>query len=190
VTILNIVEWPESVLATAASPVVKFDAELKQFAQDMHATMRHAKGIGLAANQVGNLRRVLTINITWHEEDGEGEDPDVKQWWHDTPFTIINPVITKAISKTRYMEGCLSFPEMYDYVQRPAEVWADYQDENGKLLKLHATGLLAICLQHEIDHLDGIVFIDRMSRLKANGIKKKMNQRPSVKSMERELVRV
>jgi peptide deformylase len=187
VTILKVVEWPAKVLSTPAAPVEKFDAELAKFVRNMHETMSHAKGIGLAANQVGDLRRVLVINIPWHDDDAEGEAPEIKEWWHDKSFTIINPKITKIQNKTRYMEGCLSFPEMYDYVQRSSEVWLDFQDETGKKHSIHATGLLAICLQHEIDHLDGIVFIDRMSRLKANSIKKKMNQRPALSSMEREL---
>ncbi len=185
-TILKIMEWPAAVLSTPAKPVETFDAELKKFVADMHATMEYSNGIGLAANQVNDLRRILTIDIPWREGD-EGEP---KEWWHDKSFTIINPVITKKLSKTKYMEGCLSFPEMYDYVERAAEIWLEYQDEDGKMHEMHATGLLAICLQHEIDHIDGIVFIERMSRLKANGIRRKMNQRPQVKSMERELAKV
>lgn len=175
-TVLKVLEWPAKVLETPSSPVAVFDDGLRTFVKDMHETMAAAGGIGLASNQVGDLRRVLVINIPWsgnRYEDGTEE----KRPWHDKAFTFVNPVIEKKQGKVNYQEGCLSFPEIYDYVDRAAEVWIKAQDENGQEFTVHADGLLAICLQHEIDHIDGVVFFKRMSRLKAAMVKKKMLKR-------------
>ena len=179
---LSIVEWPAKVLETKASAVTVFDEALVQFASDMHDTMDKARGIGLAANQVGSLQRILTIYIPYHEpgesaEEASERDPEKREWWHDKRFTFVNPVIEKKTGKARYMEGCLSFPEVYDYVDRADIVQVKAQDEFGKEFTVEANGLFSICLQHEIDHIDGIVFINRMSRLKAQMIKKKINKR-------------
>ncbi|MFK7825541.1 MAG: peptide deformylase [Oligoflexales bacterium] len=187
--VLTIVEWPAKVLETKASDVTEFDTILQQFVQDMHDTMDKAQGIGLAANQVGSLQRVLTIHIPYHEPNAEeGADkvrePDTREWWHDKRFTFINPTIEKKSGKARYMEGCLSFPEIYDYVDRAETIVVKAKDEFGKEFSVEATGLFSICLQHEIDHIDGIVFISRMSRLKAQMIKKKINKRQLLSSPE------
>lgn len=179
VTVLNVVEWPAKVLETKAEDVKEFDDELRKFVEDMHETMRSAHGIGLAANQVGDLRRVITIEIPHSDnryEDEEEEETE-KQWWHNKKFTFINPVITKKQGKISAQEGCLSFPEIFDFVDRAAEVWVEAYDENGEKFDVHATGLFSICLQHEIDHIDGIVFINRMSRLKSMRIRKKIMRR-------------
>lgn len=173
--VLDVVVWPAKVLETRAREVTVFDAELKKFVEDMFETMSASQGIGLAANQVGQLRRVITIEIpslsNRYEENGPEEK---KEWWHDKKFTLINPVITKKQGKFKFQEGCLSFPEIFEFVERAAEVWVTAQDENGKSFEIHADGLFAVCLQHEIDHIDGIVFFNRMSRLKAGMVKKKM----------------
>ncbi|NRA44084.1 MAG: peptide deformylase [Oligoflexales bacterium] len=189
--VLPIVEWPAKVLETKAKEVTEFDAKLQQFVQDMHETMDKAQGIGLAANQVGSLQRVLTIFIPYHEpntEESENKErePDVREWWHDKRFAFVNPVIEKKSGKARYMEGCLSFPEVYDYVDRADIVTIKAKDEFGKEFTVEANGLFSICLQHEIDHIDGIVFINRMSRLKAQMIKKKINKRQLLSSHESE----
>lgn len=181
--VLDIVEWPAKVLETKAKDVEKFDADLKSFVQDMHDTMDKAGGIGLAANQVGDLRRVIVIQIPWAEPEEGEEAYEEKKNWHDKRFTFINPVITKKNGKTKYMEGCLSFPEMFDFVNRSAEITVEYKDENGKDQKLEADGLMSICLQHEIDHIDGIVFISRMSRLKSGKIKKQMLARAQTRKI-------
>ena len=171
--ILEVVEYPAEVLETKSPDVTKYDNELKQFVKNMHETMDSANGIGLAANQVGELRRIFVIHIPYDQERyDEGENP--KQPWHDKRFTFINPVITKKAGKISWQEGCLSFPEIYDFVDRSAEVWVDAYDENGKKFSLHADGLFSVCIQHELDHIDGIVFISRMSRLKSAMIKKKL----------------
>ena len=176
--VLDVVVWPAKVLSTRATEVTDFSATLRTFVADMHETMKASNGIGLAANQVGDLRRVITIEIPWSgdadEEDASECEP--KQWWHDKAFTFINPVITKKTGKFRYQEGCLSFPEVYEFIDRASEVWVSAQDENGKTFEVHATGLFSVCLQHEIDHIDGTVFIDRMSRLKASLAIKKLKR--------------
>lgn len=183
---LKVVEWPNEVLETRASEVTNFDAKLVQFVKDMHETMDKANGIGLAANQVNSLQRVLTIHIPFQEaQDGEEQqDAEQKQWWHNKRFTFINPEIVKKSGKIKYMEGCLSFPEIYDYVDRAADITVKAQDETGKEFEVEVSGLMSICLQHEIDHLDGIVFISRMSRLKSNMIRKKIQKRQLLNSSE------
>ena len=172
---LTVVEWPAKVLETPAQLVSIFDEELRQFVADMHETMRDSKGIGLAANQVGDLRRVVVIEIPFVPQ--EGDKPEDRKWWYDKKFTFINPKITKKQGEINWQEGCLSFPEIYDFVDRSAEVWVSAVDEFGKEFEVHADDLFAVCLQHEIDHIDGIVFFKRMSRLKAERIRTKMLKR-------------
>ena len=176
---MDVVVWPAKVLETRAMEVTKFDNDLRRFVDDMHETMKAAHGIGLAANQVGDLRRVIAIEIPWTERDEENQG-EPQEWWHNKRFTFINPVISKKAGKFKFQEGCLSFPEIFEFVDRAAEVWVEAQDEYGKPFEVHATGLFAVCIQHEIDHIDGIVFIDRMSRLKANLVRKKLS-RPVLK---------
>lgn len=174
--VLKVVEWPAKVLETKSSEVTEFNDEFKKFVQDMHETMDAAGGIGLAANQVGVAKRVLTILIPWSEAR-EGNPAETKESWHDKRWTFVNPVILKKEGKIRWQEGCLSFPEIYEFVDRAAEVWIRAQDENGQVFEVHASGLFAVCLQHEIDHIDGIVFTVRMSRLKSGLVKKKVLKR-------------
>lgn len=173
---LEVVVWPQKVLETKADDVTVFDDELKTFVADMHETMKASHGIGLAANQVGVLKRVLTIEIPFSDNRYEDEEAseETKESWHDQKYTFINPVITKKAGKISAQEGCLSFPEIFDFVDRAAEVWVTAKDETGKEFEVHATGLFSICLQHEIDHIDGIVFINRMSRMKSVRHRKKM----------------
>lgn len=175
-SLLQVVEWPAKVLETPASEVKDFNEDLIQFVNDMHETMHHSHGIGLAANQVGDLRRVIVIEIP---NVGGESDGEVK-WWHNKRFTFINPVIIKKSGIIKWQEGCLSFPEIFDFVDRAAEVWVKAFDETGKEFEVHADGLFSVCLQHEIDHIDGIVFFKRMSRLKADRIKTKMLKRGNV----------
>ncbi|MBP9706232.1 MAG: peptide deformylase [Oligoflexales bacterium] len=172
--ILKIVEWPNKVLETKASEVTVFNEAVQKFVKNMHETMIASNGIGLAANQVNSLQRIITIKIPFAGHRYEKEEKEERLWWHDKDFTFINPVITKKQGKIKYQEGCLSFPQIYDYVDRASEVWVQAKDEKGVDFEVHATGLFAVCLQHEIDHIDGIVFINRMSRLKSSMIKKKI----------------
>lgn len=182
-TVLDIVVWPAPVLETRAKEVTHFDDDLRRFVADMHETMKDAGGIGLAANQVGDLRRVITMEIP-HAGERYGEESEPREWWHDKTFTFINPVITKKQGKFKFQEGCLSFPEIYEFVERAAEVWVKAFDENGKEFEVHATGLFAVCIQHEIDHIDGVVFTERMSRLKRGMVQKKIARRGKVEDME------
>jgi peptide deformylase len=174
--LLKVVEWPAKVLETPAKDVTVFDDDLRRFVSDMHETMKDANGIGLAANQVGDLRRVITIEIP---HTGKSED-DAPKWWHNKKFTFINPVITKKEGVLKWQEGCLSFPEIFDFVERASEILVKAKDENGKDFEVHADDLFAVCLQHEIDHIDGIVFFKRMSRLKADRIRGKMLKRGNI----------
>ena len=176
--VLKVYEYPEEVLTTKAEKVTVFDDELKQFVEDMHETMIAANGIGLAANQVGELRQVLTIMIPFADNKyEEGEEPEKKESWHNKKFTFINREIIKRCGKIRYQEGCLSFPELFGYVDRSAEIVVRSHDVNGEEFEIEANGLFSICLQHEIDHLHGIVFVNRMSKGVANRIKDEMVSR-------------
>jgi peptide deformylase len=185
VSVLDVVVWPAKVLETRAEEVKVFDEAFKSFVQDMHDTMDSAGGIGLAANQVGSLQRVVTILIPHHGARYDQEQ-EPKEWWHDKRFTFVNPVIVRKEGKFKFQEGCLSFPEIFEFVERAAEVWVKAQDENGQAFEVHATGLFAVCLQHEIDHIDGEVFINRMSRLKSGMVKKKMLRRGEPARLETE----
>jgi peptide deformylase len=177
-TVLKVVEWPAKVLETPAQDVVDFNQDVRQLICDMHETMAESGGIGLAANQVGQLKRIVVIDIPYITKDKP--DADEPKWWNNKKFTFVNPVITKKIGTTRWQEGCLSFPEIFDFVERSEEVWVKALDENGKEFEVHADGLFSICLQHEMDHIDGIVFFKRMSRLKADRIRSKMLKRGNV----------
>ncbi len=177
---LNVVEWPAAVLETKSQLVTTFDDALLDFVASMHETMDDANGIGLAANQVGVAKQIITIHIPFEDnkyEDQESENCEVRQPWHDTRFTLINPKIIKSTGKIRWQEGCLSFPEIYEFVDRASEVWVKAHDAEGNEFEVHGTGLFAVCLQHEIDHINGIVFVNRMSRLKAGLVKRKMARR-------------
>lgn len=178
-SVLDIVVWPAKVLETRAAEVAEFNDDLKIFVKNMHDTMDASGGIGLAANQVGVLQRVITIFIP-HSGSRYEQDTEAKEWWHDKRFTFVNPTISRKSGKFKFQEGCLSFPEVFEYVERAAEVWVHAQDEFGKEFEVHATGLFAVCIQHEIDHIDGEVFINRMSRLKSNIVRKKMLRRGAV----------
>lgn len=172
---LSVVKWPAKVLKTRASEVEVFDKDLQDFAKAMHSTMDAANGVGLAANQVNSLQRVVVIYIPHSKQDGDEEEA---RPWHNKRFTFVNPKIVEKRGGTfrSYAEGCLSFPGIYDYIDRSKEVVVEAFDEFGKSFRVEADGLFSVCIQHEIDHLDGIVFIERMSRLKANSAMKKLQK--------------
>jgi peptide deformylase len=155
---LPILEYPDPRLRIRAEPVTKVDAELKQFVADLLETMYAAPGIGLAATQVNVHRRILVCDVS----------PDGKE-----PYCLINPEIVSAEGKTNAEEGCLSVPEYYDYVDRAAKIKIRALDRDGNPLELEAEGLLAVCIQHEIDHLEGKLFVDYLSELKRERLKKK-----------------
>jgi peptide deformylase len=147
-----IVLYPNPVLKTPAHPVTAFDGALRSLIDDMAETMYHAKGVGLAANQVNVLQRVAVIDVA-----DEGQPAQLLE--------LVNPRITRFDGKARGQEGCLSLPKLYDNVDRATHVTVVFESATGETRELAADGLLAICLQHEIDHLDGIVFLDRMGPL-------------------------
>ena len=166
--IREIIEVPDPRLKTVSKPVEAFDGELKTLVEDMFETMYDAPGIGLAAIQIGAPLRVVTIDLS-KPEAKEGEEPEPRK-----PQVFINPEVTWTSDEfSVYEEGCLSIPEYYEEVERPAEVKVRYMDLDGKTQEIAAEGLLATCLQHEIDHLDGVLFIDHLSRLKRERVTKK-----------------
>jgi peptide deformylase len=160
--LLPIITAPDPRLEAVSTPVEAVTDEVRRQLDDMLETMYAAPGIGLAAIQVGIPKRMLVIDVS-----REGEE---KQ-----PLFIINPEFTWLSDEDKvYEEGCLSLPEQYAEVARPAEAKIEYLDYNGEKKELHADGLLAVCLQHEIDHLDGILFVDHISALKRNMILRKL----------------
>ncbi len=145
---------PDPLLRQVSAPVERVDDDLKRLADDMLETMYDAPGIGLAAIQIGVPRRMLVIDLS---KDDEEKQPQV----------FINPqIVASSDARSVYEEGCLSIPEYYAEVERPAEVEVTFLDREGKENRVKADGLLATCLQHEIDHLNGVLFIDHISRLK------------------------
>ncbi len=151
--ILKIVKYPEAVLEQPGEPVTEFDDELRRFVADLFETMYASQGIGLAAQQVGVAKRVTVIDLSL------GKNPAEK-------LVLVNPEVIERAGKQYEEEGCLSFPEIREKVARAAKVRIRAQDENGKWFEMDGEELLARAFQHEIDHLDGILFIFRMSPLK------------------------
>jgi len=150
---LKIVEYPDKRLRQKSSKVEKFDTELHELLDGMYEIMISSNGIGLAAIQVAHAKEVLILNIP----DEDGEQPK------ENLLEIINPVITYREGETVYQEGCLSVPGFYEDIHRYDEISLNYQDRDGNTKNLVADGLLSIAIQHEIDHLDGVLFIDKLS---------------------------
>ena len=164
-----IVEVPDPRLREISKPVEGVDDELRTLVADMFETMYEAPGIGLAAIQVGVPKRVLVIDLQEPEE--EGGEP-VKD-----PRVFINPeILTHSAEEVPYTEGCLSVPDQYAEVDRPDRIRARWMELDGKVREEDIEGLLAVCLQHEMDHLNGVLFIDHLSRLKRNMILNKLNK--------------
>lgn len=160
----EILVLPDARLRQVASEIPVLDAEIKKLAADMLETMYDAPGIGLAAPQIGELKRIVVMDLS---KDGEPNDPIV----------MINPEILKYSDDTvTTEEGCLSIPEIYYDVERPAEVTVRYTDLDGKTVERDAKDRLAICIQHELDHLDGVLYIDYLSRLKRDRVLKKFQK--------------
>ena len=170
----KILTEPDPILRKKCEPLEKVDAETKKLMDDMLETMYAAPGIGLAAVQVGILKRLVVIDISKAEEKKK-------------PLFLINPQIIRQSKKTSvYEEGCLSLPGQFAEIERPAECTLKYIDYNGKEKELKADGLLATCVQHEVDHLNGILFIDYLSKLKKDMIIKKLVKQK--KGIERVIV--
>jgi len=170
----KILTEPDPILRKKCEPLEKVDTETKKLMDDMLETMYAAPGIGLAAIQVGILKRLVVIDISKGEEEKK-------------PVFLINPQIIHRSKKTSiYEEGCLSLPGQFAEIERPAECTLKYIDYNGKEKELKADGLLATCVQHEVDHLNGILFIDYLSKLKKDMIIKKLVKQK--KGIERVIV--
>lgn len=177
--ILPILEVPDPRLKTISAPVESFDADLKKLIDDMFETMYAAPGIGLAAIQVGVPKRVLVIDL---QEPAEHDHEHGEHCDHDhevirNPRVFVNPeILDPSEEHSIYSEGCLSVPDQYADVERPATIRARWQDADGKSHEEEMKGLMATCLQHEMDHLEGILFIDHLSRLKRQMVLKKIEK--------------
>jgi peptide deformylase len=166
-SLLPIIEIPDPILRAESAPVEAINDDVTRLVRDMFDTMYAAPGIGLAAVQVAVPRRLLVIDLQDPEEEG-GEPVR-------NPFVFINPEIVERSDEWKtYNEGCLSIPDQYAEVERPATVRATWLDETGKQREGEFDGLMAVCLQHEVDHLNGVLFIDHLSRLKRDMVVKKV----------------
>lgn len=160
--LLDILHFPDPRLRTVAKPVEQVDDALRQLIDDMLETMYAAPGIGLAATQVNVHKRLLVLDVSENS---------------DQPMVFINPEITPLDDTTKpYDEGCLSVPGFYEKVERPDRIRVKALGRDGQPFEMEADGLLAVCLQHEVDHLDGKLFVDHISRLKRDRIKKKLEK--------------
>ena len=160
----DIIILPDKRLREKSEPVKAVDAQVRALVDDMFETMYKAPGVGLAAIQIGVPRRIVTVDIAKKDEP-------------KNPQVFINPeIVWSSDEKAVYEEGCLSIPEIYSDVERPAQVKVKYLDLEGELHEIEANGLLSTCLQHEVDHLNGILFIDHLSRLKRERIIKKFTK--------------
>lgn len=165
-SLMPILTLPDNRLRLVSAPVSGVDGGMRTLLDDMLETMYDAPGIGLAAIQVGVAKRVVVVDVA--KREGE-EKEEVKN-----PIFLVNPEIVKVSDELSvYEEGCLSIPDYYAEVERPARVRVRYLDRSGGMQELDADGLLATCIQHEIDHLDGVLFIDHLSRLKRDRVIKR-----------------
>ena len=173
-TNFDILLLPDPVLRQTSLPVERVDDEARRFMDRMLATMYDAPGIGLAAIQVGEPRRIITIDVAREDEEKQ-------------PLFLVNPEIVWRSDDERstYEEGCLSIPEYYAEVERPAKVRVRYVDYDGKPQELEADGLLATCVQHEVDHLNGVLFIDYLSKLKRDLVVRKFTKAARERERER-----
>jgi peptide deformylase len=160
--ILNILKYPDKRLRTIAKPVVSVDETVKQQVKDMFETMYEAPGIGLAATQVNFHKRIIVIDIS--DQCNE-------------PICLINPEIIEKSGEIEWEEGCLSVPDYYENVIRANDIKVQALNQLGKTFELEASEMLSVCIQHEIDHLDGILFVDHISKLKQKRLKKKTEKK-------------
>ena len=161
-TILKIIEFPHPNLRKVAAPVTTFDGELERLVENMFETMYEANGIGLAATQVDIHRRLLVLDVS--------EEKDRPQVFVNPYTEIIEPNLSE------YDEGCLSVPGFYETISRPRKIRVEAQDCSGEKFTIDAEGILSVCIQHEIDHLDGKLFVDYLSSLKRNRIRDKLQK--------------
>ncbi len=168
--------WPDPALSVVAKPVALVDEGIRQLVDDLFATMYRANGVGLAATQVAEPVRVLVIDLDpkGHAAEDEEVRAELESWGYAGPRVYINPEIVAADGSISWDEGCLSVPGIVETVRRKGEVTVRALDREGQLFEVHATGLYAVALQHEMDHLDGHVFVEYLSKLKRDVIRRKM----------------
>ncbi|MGR8948590.1 MAG: peptide deformylase [Gammaproteobacteria bacterium] len=159
--ILDILHFPDPRLRNIAEPVEEITSEIKQLIRDMFETMYAAPGIGLAATQVNVHKRILVVDVSEARNE---------------PICLINPTLVDTSGIEQMEEGCLSVPDVFELVERADAIKVSALDETGKSITLEANGLLAVCIQHEIDHLDGKLFVDYLSQLKRTRIRKKLEK--------------
>ncbi len=169
----EILVWPHPTLKQKALPVTKFDDSVRELVKDMFESMNAADGVGLAAPQIGVLKRVIVL-------DTSSKQPELK------PVAMINPEILNVEGSFVYKEGCLSVPGEAEDVERAAKVTVRYHDENGEQQTMTCEGLLATAVQHETDHLNGVMFVDHISALKREVIRKKMKKIQSYREEKKE----
>lgn len=175
--ILDLVKFPDPLLKKVSKEIDNIDDNLRKFMDNMLDTMYSEGGIGLAAVQVGALKRILVVHI----QDDNRYEKNQKTNHKQELFFIINPKFTYQSKETStFCEGCLSFPEITADVIRPKEIEIEYLDYYGKKQKLKADGLLATCIQHEIDHLNGITFVDHLTKLKKDMLLKKLTKKQKI----------
>ena len=160
--ILDILKYPDKRLRTIAKPVVSVDETIRQQVKDMFETMYEAPGIGLAATQVNFHQRIIVIDIS--DQCNE-------------PICLINPEVIEKSGEIQWEEGCLSVPDYYENVIRANDIKVQALNQHGKTFELEASEMLSVCIQHEIDHLDGILFVDHLSKLKQKRLKKKTEKK-------------
>ena len=160
--ILNILKYPDIRLRTIAKPVVSVDETIKQQVKDMFETMYEAPGIGLAATQVNFHKRIIVIDIS--DQCNE-------------PICLINPEVIEKSGEIQWEEGCLSVPDYYENIIRANDIKVQALNQHGKTFELEASEMLSVCIQHEIDHLNGILFVDHLSKLKQKRLKKKTEKK-------------
>jgi peptide deformylase len=176
--IREIIILPDKQLRLVSKPVAKITTEIRRLADDMFETMYDAPGIGLAAIQVAQPLRLITMDLARKNEEGEV---------NPQPRVFINPAILSSSEETSvYEEGCLSIPEYYEEVERPAKVRLRFTDLDGKVHEEDAEGLFATCIQHEIDHLNGVLFVDYLSKLKRDRVVKKFTKAAKEASKKKE----
>ena len=183
--VLQVVKYGDPVLRRKGAPVEKITPEIKELVADMFETMKAARGVGLAAQQIGKAFQLCVIDIREITDrpstlklNGKESDPNAFM-----PLTLINPTFTQHGAAVAGPEGCLSFPEIYADIERPPEIDATAQNEKGETIRFYCGGLLARAIQHEYDHLQGILFIDRMTR------ESKLENKPEIDAIQAETKR-
>lgn len=184
---LEILTFPNPILRKVSTAVETVTDEMRAFVQDMIETMYESRGIGLAAPQVGRNIRLIVLD-TRPKENGRYQIEDMteleRKAYHNGPLVLFNPEVKKKQGKQTYEEGCLSVPTFYETVERADVIELHALNEQGEKIVIEADGLLSVCLQHEIDHLDGKLFIDRLSMIKSTRIKDKIRKHGYPKPVE------